>query len=163
MKYSEPVRQVKDILGQGRSKGRYFRANAGKINCCVHGAAQRVCNSQVTAVFTGMKTWAAKVQEAWSPATAQFAGAAVDTNCDRVAAIAVTTETEESLMAAWRWRPDWVRVGLSNLNLHYLLGMFGITPDFNDDPDTTLEEMLQRLERCAVWAEQHEEFLQSID
>jgi len=63
-----------------------------------------------------------------------------------------------SMREAWNCRPDWVRA--TNSDIHYLMGMVGITARFNDNA-TCLEELLTRLDECATWAEENKEFLSS--
>lgn len=60
-----------------------------------------------------------------------------------------------ALLKVWNGRPWYVKCNddTGNLELHYLLGMFGITATFNDAEGTTLEMLHERLNVAADWAE----------
>lgn len=74
------------------------------------------------------------------------------------ASLAAGAGAHNTYLYTWETRPGWVREASKNYGsteLHYLLGMFGVTADFNDAPDTTLEALHARLNEAAAWAESH--------
>jgi hypothetical protein len=77
------------------------------------------------------------------------------------------TSPNKDLLSVWKNRPDWVKkerffnsISYGFVNLHFLMGMFGITVDFNDNSNTTLDMLKDKLSEAAKWAEENEEFLQ---
>jgi hypothetical protein len=99
-------------------KKAYFKQKENTLCMCAHGAVQKVVN----------------------PACKKAANAA---GAD---AGAFAIEQYKDPLKVWNNRPDYVRqdktydnINYGNRDLHYLLGMVGLTVSFNDHPDTTLE------------------------
>jgi hypothetical protein len=141
--YADQLRQVRDSLtNENWLKGSYFSIRNNQTCFCVHGAAQFIVNPEVK---KGKRVDVAGAPEA---DTASY------------------FLEKKDLFGGWLSRPDHVRrervcVGVNNgsLNLHWLMGMFGITASFNDSPSTTLEMLKDKLTEAAKWAEENEEFL----
>jgi hypothetical protein len=109
-------------------KGAYFGERNDTLCMCAHGAVQRVVNPECKKAFNS--------QQAASVASA-YMGSLVDE---------VRRLDTLSIILKWDRRSDWVRIDtiVSNKNrgnrdLHYLLCMVGLTPNFNDQHSTTLE------------------------
>lgn len=58
-------------------------------------------------------------------------------------------------MTVWQTRPIWVRNPpqfVGSLDIHYILGMVGLTVDFNNQPDTTFAAVQQKFTMATVLA-----------
>lgn len=180
--YTNQILEVKKILTSGWTKKRYFQAENDKICCCVHGAGQKICNPRVTQIFKYFQTTALVVTSAARAAVAAARAAAEAARAAEEAAVAMVMVEAASAAACspalgsaeasgqaklekiWKNRPGWVSKTdptHGNLNLHYLMGMFGITTSFNDCRNTSLDMMLDKLDECAAWTTENELFLVS--
>jgi hypothetical protein len=108
-------------------KGNYFKQKENTLCMCAHGAVQKVVNPVCKKA-------------------ASAAGTVPVAVADAGAGSALAIKQYKDPLQAWNARPDYVRQDLiyNNINygsrdLHYLLGMVGLTITFNDDPNTTLE------------------------
>lgn len=175
--YAEQVRAVKSfLLTHGWIKGTYFRAESEKVCACAHGAAQVVSNPCVSRILAD-SYHAPGPAAARATAVAAHACAAEAADLARVAGVpaagvlaardaeraidACAHTTTGALLSCWANRGDWIREShdYGNLDLHYLLGLFGITATYNDAKDTTLGKLVAKLDECAAWAELHEDIL----
>lgn len=149
--YAEKVRAVKSfLLTHGWTQGKYFRVKGEKVCACAHGAAQTVSNPRVNAI----------VRDSKRAKDASFVAAFTRISSADAADAAVAARG--ALLSCWASREEWIRkdhAGCGNFNLHYLLGLFGITADYNDDKETALEDLIVKLDECSAWAAQHEDEL----
>lgn len=158
--YAEQLRQIRDSLTiENWIKGSYFSNKNDTVCMCVHGAAQALVNPQVKKVFKedNLDNIVSRVEP-----DAHVGAALVE------AKKAVADSKYQDLLTVWKSRPAYLKAermhnGVSNgfVNLHYLMGMFGITTSFNDSPYTTLEMLKDKLSEAAKWAEENEEFLRN--
>jgi len=49
--FAKQILQVREIVEERWGQGSYFSTKEGKVCCCVHGAAQYICNPQVRAIL----------------------------------------------------------------------------------------------------------------
>lgn len=166
--YAEQLSQVRDSLTLDNwNKGSYF-SNKNNILCmCVHGAGQALVNPEVKKALENNKVVAALVASDLS-VDASLAGERAAGRASASVASAVAVETNNKLLELWSNRPDWIKqeriynsISYGFVNLHYLMGMFGITASFNDSPNTTLDMLKDKLSEAANWAEANEEFLKN--
>lgn len=154
MTYAEQVREIISLLSvPGRwGKDHYFHSDGSVLCCCVHGAAQVVSNPVVTDLWNAALEGGKLRHEATARAASGASSGAY------TAAARALLEPSNNYCLTWQKREEWLRL---RFNLHYLLGMFGITARFNDERWITLQDVLSRLEECAAWAADHEEFLRN--
>jgi hypothetical protein len=120
-------------------KRAYFKQKETNICMCAHGAVQRVVNPAC--------------KEAVSADGAAAGGAA--------SSGAGAIKLYKDPLKAWNARHDWIRqdriyngVNYGKRDLHYLLGMVGLTTAFNDDPNTTLEMVKAKFNEAIELAKQ---------
>jgi hypothetical protein len=125
-------------------KGDYFKQKENTLCMCAHGAVQRVVNPVCKAAFN--------VWDASDADVPVFGGAVAGAG---VAAI----DRYNDPLQAWNDRPDRIRQDFifkdknyGNKELHYLLGMVGLTAYFNDDPNTTLEMVKAKFDEAIALA-----------
>lgn len=162
--YADQVRKISCMLTEENwNKGSYFAVKNDKLCMCVHGAGQTLVNPQVkealeittTTTTTTVVKVAAVAREEWAADAKSAANVAKDRN-------------SKLFYHIWSNRKYYIRndyvfneKNYGNTNLHYLMGMFGIDVTFNDNENTTLYMLKDKLKECADWAEQNEEFLQN--
>jgi hypothetical protein len=112
-------------------KGKLFRQKENTLCMCAHGAVQRVVNPVC--------------KKALNAAGADAGAFAIERYNDP--------------LQAWNARPDYVRqdrihnsINYGNKELHYLLGMVGLTIGFNDAPETTLEMVKTKFDEAIALA-----------
>lgn len=151
--YADQIRKISEMLTEETwNKGNYFAINNDKLCMCVHGAGQSLVNPQVKLVLGG-----SNITLLLMAARASAAGAA-----------STAAGTPANISQIWKIRGNIIKNNYvinnkdyGNFNLHYLMGMFGITASFQDSKDITLMMLKDKLQECAEWAEQNQEFLQN--
>lgn len=171
--FAEQILQVKEIVQKKWHKGSYFSVRGDDICCCVHGAVQIVCNPMVREVIENYTRTdrpptpaekAARADAAVVVAAGEAPARAWSRAADGLARAGTSrAERDKILRKVWQDRESWIcQPGpRGSLELHYLLGMFGIWLSFNDAHTTTLDMLLGRLDECMEWARENEEFLRS--
>lgn len=177
MTYAQQLRKISDILTEDNwNQGSYFDFK-DKLCMCVHGAGQTIVNPQLQFVIQNYTQSLVKIENFdFDPGCRTPRVMPVEAAKD---ADLVSKQVNEKLSATidmdpiisydvWKERPSYVKndyenynKNYGNLNLHFLMGMFGITAQFNDDRGTSLQMLKDKLEECAVWAEQNQEFLEN--
>lgn len=120
----------------------YFFIQNNNLRMCAHGAIQALVNPVCRVVLD-------KNRAAAHPATA-IARAVAD--AVRAALARRMATQSKSLKEIWNDCPDWVKN--ADTNIHYLLGMVGLTIAFNDDPNTTLEMVHQKFDEAIKLAQE---------
>jgi hypothetical protein len=154
--YYELLREVRDSLTKENwVKGYYFDIKNNIVYMSIHGAAQRLVNPQVRKALEDNNIFAAR-------------RCAIDASPAAAVNAAVAILNNNHILSIWKNRPNWVKEdyiydnkNYGNLNLHYLVGMFGLTKEFESKESTTLDMIQERLSETAIWAEENEEFLMS--
>ncbi len=155
MNYTDQLQEIKKIISSGRwIKEAYFKAHNDLVCCCIHGAGEIVSNPKIKSALMSLPE-SGICNEA--PMMAKEAGKLA---CGRFAARAGAYHGEQTLDLTWKNRPDWVKDKSRNQSLHFLLGMFGLTAEFNDHQDTTIQMVLNKLDECITWTAKNEKFLQ---
>lgn len=159
MLLSEQIRAAaKRLTSETWIKGTLFDEKGGALCMCAHGAMQLECNPSIkrldvisTCVRSGDITrlgWLLP-DDLIEPSTGE--------SYDSISSSSFAGAFAESQRSqAWENRPSWVRGAHpkhGNMEAHYLLGMVGLTSFFNDDPKTTLEQVLEKFEQAAKLAE----------
>lgn len=155
--YAEQLRQVRDYLTEDNwSKSMWVGSKNNTLCMCVHGAAQKIVNPLIKDLFNRSQS-----PNPYAMSQCILRGSIVDSIED-----AAITINNSDMRSMWLNRPNTVKINkisvigdYGNFNLHYLMAMFGITLAFNDDPNTTLEMLKDRLTKASKWAEENEEFL----
>jgi hypothetical protein len=157
--YHELLREVRDSLTKENWDKCCHLFSIKNNNLCmsVHGAAQRLVNPQVAKALnikgTPNQQDIALFLLPSLIATAARAGS-VDVHDHPAAPIPIF-----DYFFAWKNRLNWIKENYYNINLHYLMGMFGLTYDFEKQESTTLDMIQEKLSEAAMWAEENEEFL----
>lgn len=167
--YADQLRQVRDSLTKDNWwKGAYFLwVDNDRVCMCVHAAAQRIVNPEVRKVFASRiqntKELVCRAVEVVSPASSQTSAA--ETEVLKHGSTGYNIKLKDKILhEVWQNRPSDVRKpqeGYGDMNLHWLMGMFGITVAFNDSQSTTLDMIKDRLSDAADWAEKNETFLRN--
>lgn len=113
----------------------YFRSENKTICMCAHGAVQKIVNPKV-------KPYLEKLDISAAAAAALLAGAAASGAASAsLAMYNVKDNPRKPLLKFWNERHDWIKedCGYGIKDAHYLLGMVGLTINFNDDTNTTLD------------------------
>jgi hypothetical protein len=157
--YHELLREVRDSLTpENWDKNCYYLSNKNNnLYMSVHGAAQRLVNPEVIKAL-GNDIF---------PADHRVVAAAAAVGPGAVAATTPrVTILNNNHLSIWKNRPNWVKEdyifnnkNYGNLNLHFLMGMFGLTYNFECQESTTLDMIQEKLSEAAMWAEENEEFL----
>lgn len=154
--YAEQLRAVRDSLTKENwNQGSWFTRKNNTICMCVHGAAQAIVNPQVRTALDNDYYQSANYAKGHVTETIAIMSHYINT-------------TSKDLFSLWKNRPDFVKreiiyneISYGFVNLHYLMRMFGISLDFNDSKNTTLDMIKDKLSEAAKWAEENEEFLQN--
>lgn len=141
------------------TKRNYFAEKNKTLCMCVHGAGQSEVNPEVKKVLSlsgaafpvNIRAGAA----AACAATAPFARGAV------LAAVLASGSLLGAKNINWNSRPSWVKKDFfldgknyGNLDLHYLMGMVGLTTEFNDNEKTILPMIKVKLDKAIKLATQ---------
>jgi hypothetical protein len=151
--YHKLLREVRDSLtaeNWDKKCLNFSTRNNNLYGMSAHGAAQRLVNLEVKKALEKNNVTHAKL-------ITNSALTAARVGKDNI------SKNDKDHFSVWKNRPDWVKYyiweGYGNLNLHYLMGMFGLTWGFEIQDSTTLDMIQEKLSEAAMWAEENEEFL----
>lgn len=124
------------------------------------------CVAEAIAARSGAAAPAVAAASAATAASSAAAAASIAAPAAPTIATAIATAIARSsavladaltlLRRFWDQRPDWVsktNPDYGSFDAHYLLGMVGLTANFNDDPKTTLEMIREKFRQAIVLAE----------
>lgn len=158
-------------------KGNFFRNKNKKLCMCSHGALQVQVNPEVRQSLQRIEMALGANRSLTDAATAAVHGesdtyafdAAYIAN-DAIAnnACSLTRAFDEGVLATanktlslaskyiWENRSDWIRTDsqYGSREVHYLLGMVGLTAAFNDHQKTTLEMIKEKFNQAIALAEE---------
>ena len=151
--YAGTLLQIKESLtDETWGKGRFFDWRNDMIYMCVNGACQKIVNPKIVQMFIDEHcnydlSTCAQV-EAWIVYHEYYAA--------EVAELAVIKNRDKKI--AWKKRKKF-RFG--HLNVHYLMGLFGLTSNFNDSMSTTLPMIHHKFDQAIAWSKENHYFLNS--
>jgi hypothetical protein len=135
------------LTSENWSQGSYFKPDeqGSKVCMCAHGAVQRVVNPECKKALT-----------IYDMMAAMHATDYISTDASDASDSAFSSRIKGyKLNIVWNDRQLWVRENFlhqgknyGNKELHYLLGMVGLTVHFNDHPDTTLEMVKNKFDEA---------------
>ncbi len=155
--YHERVREIRKLLTpETWGKNSYFTFRGGRICHCVHGAGQLVINPAVKSTLSGITLYEeVDARREQVESAISLCGYVAHRATDAFDCIHSVSGNDD-LRRVWAGRAR-----RDSDELHYLLGMFGLTAAFNDSAHTTLEMVWEKLDQCAVWAEENADFLRN--
>lgn len=169
MTYAEQLINIHNSLTEESwLQGAFFCKSGDTLCMCAHGAAQAITNPQVQKVLETNSDVASQLSALTAHKienVVKLASFAADSASLAVFACAYKKNNFD-LYKVWKTRPDWVKMNqvwenknYGNISIHWLMGMFGITPQFNDSSSTTLKMIKDKILDAVKWAERNETFL----
>lgn len=136
------IEAMNSLTPENWRKGAYFQreGNSSDICMCAHGAAQAVVNPVCKLAVHSLNDVAAN-RAVYSAENASL--------------VAAKIKASKSSPEIWSNRPDWVKQdcvsngqNYGNFDIHYLMGMVGLTTVFNDATNTTLEMVKEKFQQA---------------
>lgn len=177
-KIASILQQAHDLLTpENWIKGSYFSFNGKNFCGCSHGVVQTLVNPKCGALIDFSKTNVLKLSVAALDALAEAAlaeaalgataGAAARAAegviegsdlllvLEYVPCVGATVMFDAASSKVWNSRPDWVKNSsdYGSLDAHFIMGMVGLTPTFNDDPGTTFPMIKEKFKEAIKLAE----------
>lgn len=137
----------------------FFYNKNGKLCMCPHGAAQVVSNPRVKEVYKDYQEHITN-KNSWQHRRKVWDFISLLNQCKRLDVGCAASDGHRYLngsLSKWRNQSDWIKsttstLGYGNLEVHYILGMVGLTVEFNDSSSTTFPMIQQKIDQAIVLA-----------
>ena len=149
MSIASDLRTASDKLTESNwHKGAYFKANGNEVCMCVHGAVQSVVNPRVARILGSHgATTDAEASFAAASGGLHVAASSAAAATYAVAASGIGPVDLECAKGLYLARRDW------QIPAHFVMGLVGLTTEFNDAPNTTLPMVKEKLSQAIQLAE----------